>query len=1183
MDKQPVGQLPELTQSANDDELMIITNSDLNQLKKEKIADFITDLTSTDADNSLIKGSDGKLFVSNEIDSANIEGVLSLDNIPQLTTEKLPDSGVTAGFYRNPTNMSVNNKGQITAVEDGESGVINDITPFVTNCILSSQNAAITKQSYTQAAYVNKGCTVSESNIASGFGVGDYILLSKVMPDANALVLEIPFNVTSVSGIQPIASINNYGNSICIEDGLLTLHYDNNRLAGTTALNTNTDYTFKLERTAGGYTLSLKEGTGAYTSEITLASTIGFFGGKSIYLGSRGNNYLKGTINLAGVNITADGSAYWNVSTPADFETVTVQGTFQLLMPDGRNADLTLNNESMTLTIDDVLLYSPSGMSKTILVTNEGELMIRDFYAESYEQPSDIRLNGVWFDKSSNMMKTQLNTYPNFLSVGNIVVNTSGKVEGFSADSYVGLPSTYSLGSNWSFVWGAEYDTTASGEQPVVFTPTDDGDFQSFEVIQNGTSLTAKFRRADVFVVNKEVVTSTAYEVQKTDSSSGEAEVTTGYVQASGSGYVSAGTQIYSDSAFETPLEVAAADTWSYTGGSVENTELITGYTKVGGITLVPADAVVYSDVNCTSVQGSATGTDYTYSGSTAESIICTLSDTITGSGTENVTVGYNGSNYFLNDETYTSTDLVNDDAQIILGSDGVNSFKGSIELEGMVLTTPIEQWQWNGVNAINPNITTYGTLTNDNGVVSGFSDVNYLRINQSFDFSKPWKIMTKIHTPADLTTRYNDFLGTPVAQVGRFAIGISNTSQNFTFAFDLDADSSWSNTANSTAYTVLPNTDYWYMAEYTGSQYAQYYSLTGEEDSYVENGVASESAPFTTIPYINLGKYSNTVGNSSYFDGSIDLSETFVYVNNELVWSWNGLTSSVTDFVPFVGAKIGEVVDDGTSITDMSLDLPLSLAKDTDVVHNTGNELIKGMKTFHNPITLTGDTRQYNTGFYSFAGINTLNPNATYEEMETASNGTVLRGARMLSNINDNDGSEWPYAYIQSQIGVNSAGLYSGTYLGLRLKDDNGEIILPQKGVQYYMYKDGSTYFVFPKATTPATTRSTASDGKIAAVVQNYRNGTSWYRVWSDGWIEQGGYLANTANNYSGTKFTITFLKPFKNTNYCFMRTDKYARPANMTYPNLNGTYNTKSTNKITLPGDGTYNSGLDWYACGY
>ena len=1143
MDKQPVGQLPELTQSANDDELMIITNSDLNQLKKEKIADFITDLTSTDADNSLIKGSDGKLFVSEEIDSANIEGVLSLDNIPQLTTEKLPDSGVTAGFYRNPTNMSVNNKGQITAVEDGESGVINDITPFVTNCILSSQNAAITKQSYTQAAYVNKGCTVSESNIASGFGVGNYILLSKVMPDANALVLEIPFNVTSVSGIQPIASINNYGNSICIEDGLLTLHYDNNILAGTTALNTNTDYTFKLERTAGGYTLSLKEDTGAYADEITLSSTIGFFGGKSIYLGSRGNNYLKGTINLAGVNITADGSAYWNVSTPADFETVTVQGAFQLLMPNDRNADLTLNNESATITIDDTLLYQYAGMEKTILVTNEGELMIRDFYAESYEQPSDIRLNGVWFDKTSNMMKTQLNTYPNFLSVGNIVVNTSGKVEGFSADSYVGLPSTYSLGSNWSFAWGAEYDTTASGEQPVVFTPTDDGEFQSFEVIQNGTSLTAKFRRSDVFVVNKEVVTSTAYEVQKTDTSSGDPLITTGYVQASGSGYVSAGTQIYSDSAFETPLEEAASDTWSYTGESVENTELVTGYTKVSGATLVPADTVVYSDANCTSVQGSATGTDYTYSGSTAESIICTLSDTVTGSGTENVTVGYNGSNYFLNDETYTSTDLVNDDAQIMLGSDGVNSFKSSIELEGMVLTTPIEQWQWNGVNAINPNITTYGTLTNDNGVVSGFSNDNYLGIN-GFSNYNTFTFRTKIHTPATYVNDYNDVLGNSLtsSSVGSFAWSIAESDKCINFNYN--SGSGWERVLEG-VYVLPDNTDIWLELSYDGTQYTQSYSLTGVEGSF-QADVSSSSTFKIDLQTLFLGKWVT----DHFFEGSIDLNETYIKINGQTVWSWNGLTSSVTDFVPFVGAKIGEVVDDGTSITDMSLDLPLSLAKDTDVVHSTGNELVEGIKTFQNTAIFTNDLS-------NGRGAIEVRPQKTSYDGTTQSdiilydlNNTRIGGIR--SSVNTSDYRE----------------------IFLYTCDKNNAW---QANIKLQTRSDGSAYFNFPRCTTAAGTTSTAKSDKVCVVVANYRNGTSWYRVWSDGWIEQGGRTTSLSQQATTT---VTLMKAFTNANYTVLvapsqSTSRYANPS---------AYSLTAKNFVVrnISNAGS-NCSMYWYACGY
>jgi len=39
--------------------------------------------------------------------------------------------------------------------------------------------------------------------------------------------------------------------------------------------------------------------------------------------------------------------------------------------------------------------------------------------------------------------------------------------------------------------------------------------------------------------------------------------------------------------------------------------------------------------------------------------------------------------------------------------------------------------------------------------------------------------------------------------------------------------------------------------------------------------------------------------------------------------------------------------------------------------------------------------------------------------------------------------------------------------------------------------------------------------------VTETYRNGTEWYRVWSDGWIEQGGFTKNVSG-------VLNFLKPF-------------------------------------------------------
>ena len=62
---------------------------------------------------------------------------------------------------------------------------------------------------------------------------------------------------------------------------------------------------------------------------------------------------------------------------------------------------------------------------------------------------------------------------------------------------------------------------------------------------------------------------------------------------------------------------------------------------------------------------------------------------------------------------------------------------------------------------------------------------------------------------------------------------------------------------------------------------------------------------------------------------------------------------------------------------------------------------------------------------------------------------------------------------------------------------------------------------------TTPATTTSTASSARPAVVVENYYDSTTvnWYRVWSDGWVEQGGMIYY--GDGTGSR-TVNFLKPF-------------------------------------------------------
>ena len=121
------------------------------------------------------------------------------------------------------------------------------------------------------------------------------------------------------------------------------------------------------------------------------------------------------------------------------------------------------------------------------------------------------------------------------------------------------------------------------------------------------------------------------------------------------------------------------------------------------------------------------------------------------------------------------------------------------------------------------------------------------------------------------------------------------------------------------------------------------------------------------------------------------------------------------------------------------------------------------------------------------------------------------------------------------------------------------------------------TAYCVNMRCTAKATTTSSASTTRPAWIVQNYVSGTSWYRVWSDGWIEQGGGLHATVDTTTGVK-TITYLKSFANANYTFVVNVGNNSTDNISYyrhpyakTNTGFTYN-KS------------NIGIgNWYACGY
>ena len=94
------------------------------------------------------------------------------------------------------------------------------------------------------------------------------------------------------------------------------------------------------------------------------------------------------------------------------------------------------------------------------------------------------------------------------------------------------------------------------------------------------------------------------------------------------------------------------------------------------------------------------------------------------------------------------------------------------------------------------------------------------------------------------------------------------------------------------------------------------------------------------------------------------------------------------------------------------------------------------------------------------------------------------------------------------------------------------------------------------------------------AYVVETYHSGTSWYRIWSDGWIEQGGH---------GTGTACTFLKPFTDKNYTF---NLLASNSYIDHPDWLAAYEYRPGRTTSSTGITQYcggDQGWDWRACGY
>ena len=256
---------------------------------------------------------------------------------------------------------------------------------------------------------------------------------------------------------------------------------------------------------------------------------------------------------------------------------------------------------------------------------------------------------------------------------------------------------------------------------------------------------------------------------------------------------------------------------------------------------------------------------------------------------------------------------------------------------------------------------------------------------------------------------------------------------------------------------------------------------------------------------------------------------------------------------ISLVLAQNAEIVCDNGKITSLEIKQPFRAADDQEVIKKSGDTMTGNLIISRNTASV----------------IECQNVNMDYTSTEAPSSNTYCGGMTFY------DKNHKPLGVFRNRI--NTSGTVQTQMSANRSINGTDYTASVVVGVD----TNGNQLCTFPMCTTKATTTSSASTAKVAVVVQNYVSGASWYRVWSDGWKEQGGYVAGSTT--ADKTYTVTFLKSFSNANYTVQINPRVVN--NTTTPQIRHIgYYTKAASNFTfcMPAN-TYVTGSDWYACGY
>lgn len=184
-----------------------------------------------------------------------------------------------------------------------------------------------------------------------------------------------------------------------------------------------------------------------------------------------------------------------------------------------------------------------------------------------------------------------------------------------------------------------------------------------------------------------------------------------------------------------------------------------------------------------------------------------------------------------------------------------------------------------------NTDINVIGTLTEADGVYSGFTTANYLETTTSpiNTNNGEWECMVKFTTGDNITDSQRIVHALPSAS-SRYGLGVYIKSGKSCSIVSFNG-TSWG-IEGTGSHSLQTNTTYWVRFSYKNQRYLTEISTDGVtfEDDY---SVSSANTVVLSLPLLRFGVSYSTKFEGAFL-GSIDLKECYIKANGKFLWNYS-------------------------------------------------------------------------------------------------------------------------------------------------------------------------------------------------------------------------------------------------------------------------------------------------------